>query len=178
MPYSGDLFDLHPRGHLSSCAGGTEETLGGSKVQGAHKLPVGLAALSLAALLAHGQVNEQLDVAHSRCDTEARRLFGPSLLPVVGEIGVPRGMRAARPEFPTRSVPTTASGIWIGEGLIAPDDAIVRVWVIREISFRPPWPEFNTAIPKAIARWKYTPTLLDGKAVSVCMTVSVLIHWG
>jgi hypothetical protein len=135
------------------------------------------AAVALAAFLGTAELTQEAEAAHSRCGAEARHLFSPSPMLLDGKVRVPRKERDVRPDYPTRSVPTTGRGTWIGEALIGPDGAVARVWVIAEITFEPPWPEFNAAIPKAIGRWKYTPTMLDGRAVPVCMTVNVLIHW-
>jgi len=41
----------------------------------------------------------------------------------------------------------------------------------------PPFPPSSAAISDAILQWRHAPTLLDGKAVPVCMAVTVNIHW-
>ena len=67
--------------------------------------------------------------------------------------------------------------MWLGEALIDPEGRVRKVSVLRDLKFEPPFPAVSVAISEAILQWKYTPTIIDGNPVPVCMTVSVNIHW-
>jgi hypothetical protein len=51
------------------------------------------------------------------------------------------------------------------------------VWTLRPLRFEPAWPEFDDAIAAGIRQWTYEPSIVDGQATPVCLTVSVSINW-
>ena len=69
-----------------------------------------------------------------------------------------------------------ASSIWIGEALVDQDGKVRDVWTIRPLRFEPAWPEFEDALRASIRQLVYEPVVIDGKAVPVCVTISVINH--
>jgi TonB family protein len=67
------------------------------------------------------------------------------------------------------------SGAWVGEVLIDESGKVERVWTIREVKWKPPFPAFNQANVDAIRQWRFEPLIVEGKAVPFCMTVSATI---
>lgn len=67
--------------------------------------------------------------------------------------------------------------MWIGEVLINNTGKAARVWPIREVTFAPPFPAFNSAITDAIQQWEFEPLLAQGKPTAFCMTVTFNIDW-
>lgn len=65
----------------------------------------------------------------------------------------------------------------MGEALVNNSGKVVRVWPIREIEFKPPFPLFNSAITDAIRHWEFEPLTVQGAPAPVCMTVTVHIDW-
>jgi hypothetical protein len=90
----------------------------------------------------------------------------------------PRKLRSVPPDYPTRQGSSKAlSSIWLGEALVAPDGHVRDVWTIRPLRFEPVWPEFEEAILASIRQSVYEPVVIDGKAVPICITISVLLHF-
>jgi len=67
--------------------------------------------------------------------------------------------------------------MWIGEVLLGTDGKVSHVWAIREVQFKPPFPEFNQAIADAVHRWEYEPLVPKSGGTPVCITVTVTINW-
>ena len=135
-------------------------------------------ALLLVAVLAAGAWPKPTP-RPSACEAAAIKLFGqkpPAL-----------GMDAPEPnktldipfEFPRRKLPPKGKNIfaWGGEVLIGPKGTVRDVFVTRDFSFEPAWPEFSAAVPTAMRKWEYTPTIVNGVAAPVCLPVSVNVHW-
>ena len=111
------------------------------------------------------------------CDALSRKLFGTPPTLLSGEVREPKRLRYVKPDYPEVPAGTVGSGIWLGEALIAPDGDVRTVSVLRDLKFTPPFPQFSKAIADSILEWRYAPTTVGGKAVPVCMTISVNIHW-
>lgn len=79
--------------------------------------------------------------------------------------------------LPTRDTPTIGTGVWMAEVLIDAHGKIREVWVLREPTVSPPWPEFNRAFELAARQWQYEPLIVQGEPVPVCMTVTTTIDW-
>ena len=125
-----------------------------------------------------GQISPSPAVArHVTCDAAGRRLFGVAPVAIWGKVKAPKRLRYVNPEYPELPARTQGSGVWVGDALIGPDGRIRNVSVLRDLKFTPPFPQFSEAISKAILQWRYSPTTVDGKAVPVCMTVTVNINW-
>ena len=116
-------------------------------------------------------------VQPGHCLKVAEQLVGHKAVVPGAKIKPPKKLRNVQPIYPTREPSTAGRGAWLGEALIGTDGRIRDVWALREITFEPPWPEFNDAISNAIWEWKYTPTTVDGEPRPVCMTISVTIDW-
>jgi hypothetical protein len=113
----------------------------------------------------------------SECDAAAESIAGHKAVSPGGKIPPPKKLRDVAPKYPTRDAPMVGKGLSVVEALINAKGDVQRVWVVREPSFDPPWPEFSASISAAILQWKYTPTVVNGLAVPVCMVVTTTIHW-
>jgi hypothetical protein len=108
------------------------------------------------------------------CQREGATLAGRSPVLVGKGVQAPVKIRDAKPDY--SSVPAAArvkSSIWIGEVLVDDQGAISHVWALREIQLEPAFPAFNRAIVDAIRQWRFEPAMLGGKAIPICMTVTV-----
>ena len=119
---------------------------------------------------------ERAERGKEACEAKAKELYEEPPRWVGDEFPMPEKTANALAKFPESDDHVMIDGIWIGFFLISPEGAVVGVWPIREPSFKPPWPEFHKAIPNAIRKWKYEPSVVDGEAVSVCTTVTISIH--
>lgn len=86
---------------------------------------------------------------------------------VGGKIVEPRKVKDVPPEYPLVARHARVTGIVVLEALIAPDGRVSTLSVLRGI------PLLNEAATEAVRQWVYTPTLLDGVAVPVIMTITV-----
>ncbi len=113
------------------------------------------------------------------CQAAAVEIFGRKPPALGKDVPEPKKTRHVRVAFPQRELPPGGKNVfsWFGELLIDPAGDVRRVFVIRDFSFEPPWPEFSAAVPKAMRQWRYTPTSVGGVAVPVCMQVSVNVRW-
>jgi hypothetical protein len=113
------------------------------------------------------------------CNVVAKEIFGREPPTLGSETPEPKKIRHVKIQFPSRDLPPQGANIfvWAGEALIDPEGDVHEVFVTRDLSFDPPWPEMSSAIEEAIGRWKYEPTLVQGEPVAVCMSVSVSLHW-
>jgi hypothetical protein len=126
------------------------------------------------------QAQAQSDEAKPKeawCEATAKKLFNAPVVRIAGRIKEPRRLKHVAPKYPELPPGTVGSGIWIGDALVGPDGRVHKVAVVRDFRFTPAAPQFSAAIVEAIEQWTYTPTLLDGQAVPVCVTVAVTIHW-
>jgi TonB family protein len=86
---------------------------------------------------------------------------------VQGEIKEPKKLKHVTPDYPDEAVRAGLRGIVVLECVI---DTEGRVADTRLLSGVPP---LSDAAIKAVKKWRYTPTLLNGSAVPVIMTVTV-----
>ena len=86
---------------------------------------------------------------------------------VGGDIKEPKKIKDVKPLYPESAKAAGIQGIVIIETVIGTDGAVNEAKVLRSI------PELDKAAIDAVMQWKYTPTLLNGKAVEVIMTVTV-----
>ena len=112
-----------------------------------------------------------------RCEASSRRLFGEPPAPIGGETRAPKRLHHVAPKYPDLPPGTIGSGIWVGEALIGPDGRVSDLSVVQDLKLKPPFPQFSRAISDAILQWRYAPTTIDGKAVPICLTVTVNIDW-
>jgi len=111
------------------------------------------------------------------CNAAAWEFLGEAAIRPAGRVKEPKRLHYVKPTYPDLPPGTRGRGVWFGKALIGPGGDVRKVFVLRDLRFDPPFPEFSRAISEAILRWRYAPTLLDGRAVPVCMGVSVTIHW-
>jgi hypothetical protein len=113
----------------------------------------------------------------STCDRAAEELFGRLPARPSGRGNEPKKIKHVSPRYPEIPPGTRGSGAWLGEALIDPDGRVRRVTVLRDLKFDPPFPAVSAAISDAILQWRYAPTIVEDRAIPVCMTISVNIHW-
>jgi hypothetical protein len=51
------------------------------------------------------------------------------------------------------------------------------VSVLRDLKFEPAFPQFSDSISAAVRQWRFRAATVEGKAVPVCLMVSVDINW-
>jgi hypothetical protein len=109
------------------------------------------------------------------CERTSQELFGrPPLRIAASESGVasdPKRIRHAKPRLPRKWPPDCRAMATVHEALIAPSGSVEHVYTIRS-----PCPAIDRLVSAAIKQWKYTPTLVEGKAVPVCLAVTTRIH--
>jgi TonB family protein len=89
----------------------------------------------------------------------------------------PKRIKAPPPAWPADEPHRRGKGLPIIEAVIGPDGKVVDTRLMRRSQWDPPWPEFDQAAVDAVGRWVYTPTKVNGRAVPVCVTITVNIHW-
>jgi periplasmic protein TonB len=72
-----------------------------------------------------------------------------------------------RPVYPPIAQSARVAGIVIIEATVGPDGTVTDARVLRGV------PLLNDAAVEAVRQWQYEPTLLNGVAVPVIMTVTV-----
>jgi hypothetical protein len=111
------------------------------------------------------------------CQRNAEKLVGQKAVRINRSVHDPKKIRNVLPRYPDLPPHTSASGGWFGEILINQVGRIAHVWPLREASLAPPFPAFNRAISDAIQQWEFEPTIIEGKAVPVCLSVAINIDW-
>jgi TonB family protein len=86
---------------------------------------------------------------------------------VGGEIQEPRKVKNVVPQYPEDARRAGLAGVVVLECTLDPQGAVAEAVVLRGV------PPLTDAAIKAVRQWRYTPTLLDGVAVPVIMTVTV-----
>lgn len=86
---------------------------------------------------------------------------------VGGNIKPPAKVRDVRPEYPPIAQMSRLQGVVILETLIDPSGRVTEAKVLRSI------PLLDQAAVDAVLQWEFMPTLLNGVAVPVIMTVTV-----
>lgn len=88
-------------------------------------------------------------------------------LRVGGNIGPPRKIRDVRPVYPPIAQAANVTGVVIMEVRLGTDGRVEDAHVLKSI------PLLDQAALNAVKQWEFTPTLLNGQAVPVIMTVTV-----
>jgi protein TonB len=86
---------------------------------------------------------------------------------VGGAIKPPTKTKDVRPVYPAIAQSARVQGVVIVEATIGPDGRVAEAKVLRSI------PLLDAAALDAVKQWQFTPTLLNGTAVPVIMTVTV-----
>jgi TonB family protein len=88
-------------------------------------------------------------------------------LRVGGKVPPPTKIKDVRPVYPPEAQAAKVQGVVIVEARIEPDGTVSDVAILRSI------PLLDQAALDAVQQWKFTPTLVGGKAVPVIMTATV-----
>jgi TonB family protein len=88
-------------------------------------------------------------------------------LRVGGAIKTPTKVHDVRPVYPAIALAANVTGVVIIEARIGTDGGVEDARVLRSI------PLLDEAALDAVKQWKFTPTLLNGAAVPVIMTMTV-----
>ena len=91
----------------------------------------------------------------------------PAPVRVGGNIKPPTKTKDVRPTYPAIAQSARVQGVVIVEATIGPDGRVAEAKVLRSI------PLLDAAALDAVRQWQFTPTLLNGTAVPVIMTVTV-----
>jgi TonB family protein len=86
---------------------------------------------------------------------------------VGGEIAEPRKTRHVNPVYPKAAIESRLQGVVVLECTISPAGKVVEVRTVKGVAL------LTEAAIEAVRQWEYTPTLLNGVAVPVIMTVTV-----
>lgn len=87
---------------------------------------------------------------------------------VPGRIKQPTKTRDVRPRYPPAAQNSRVQGMVIAEALISSTGCVTNLKVLRSVH-----PMLDLEAVRAVSQWRFTPTLLDGVAVPVMMTVTV-----
>jgi protein TonB len=91
----------------------------------------------------------------------------PAPVRVGGQIKQPTQLKRVNPVYPAIAQSARVQGIVIIEAVIGQNGRVTEAKVLRSI------PLLDAAALEAVKQWEYTPTLLNGVAVPVIMTVTV-----
>jgi protein TonB len=86
---------------------------------------------------------------------------------VGGNIKTPTKVKDVKPVYPPAAQSARVQGVVIIEATIGADGAVQKARVLRSI------PLLDDAAVDAVKQWRFTPTVVDGAAVPVIMTVTV-----
>jgi TonB family protein len=95
------------------------------------------------------------------------RLPAEAPLHVGSGIAEPRRTRSVNPVYPPAAIAARIQGVVVLECTISAKGKVVAVRTMRSV------PALDQAAIDAVKQWEYTPTLLNGVAVPVIMTVTV-----
>ena len=95
------------------------------------------------------------------------KLTAPQPIRVGGEIKPPTQTKRVTPPYPPEAQAAGVQGIVIMEATIGADGKVTDVRVLRSI------PLLDQAAMEAVRQFEYTPTVINGVAVPVLMTVTV-----
>lgn len=91
----------------------------------------------------------------------------PAPVPVGGNIRPPQKVYDVAPGYPPLARAAHVEGVVILEAVIGENGEVRDVRVLRSI------PLLDGAAVDAVRQWRFTPTLLNGQAVPVVMTITV-----
>jgi TonB family protein len=91
----------------------------------------------------------------------------PQPLRVGGALKAPTKLKDVRPTYPVAAQYAGAQGAVVIEATIGPGGNVAQTKILRSI------PLLDGAAEDAVKQWQYAPTIVDGKAVPVVMTVTV-----
>jgi protein TonB len=92
---------------------------------------------------------------------------GAMPLRVGGNIRPPAKTKDVRPAYPPEAQQARVQGVVIAEVTVGEDGRVIDARVVRSI------PMLDQAALDAVRQWEFEPTLLNGRAVPIIMTVTV-----
>jgi TonB family protein len=90
--------------------------------------------------------------------------------PVGGQTKGPERVRYVAPVYPDEAKSARVTGVVILELTVSPEGDVTDTHLLRSIAL------LDKAAIDAVKQWKYAPTMLNGKAVPVIITVTVAFH--
>ena len=84
-----------------------------------------------------------------------------------GDVRPPRKIHDVPPVYPPAARTAGVQGLVILEATIDPSGEVGDIEVLRSV------PELDEAAIAAVEQWRYEPTLVDGVAVPVSMTITI-----
>jgi TonB family protein len=114
-----------------------------------------------------GKAQADAIAAKEKADAEAREKARASAVRVGGKIKPPTKIKDVTPVYPTAAKSNHVQGVVIIEATIGADGKVQDTKVLRSV------PQLDQAALDAVRQWEYKPTLLNGVAVPVVMTVTV-----
>jgi periplasmic protein TonB len=88
-------------------------------------------------------------------------------LQVGRDVKAPKKLKDVRPGFPSPAMAARVQGTVIVDITIGPDGRVHSTQLLKSV------PLLDDAALEAVRQWEYAPTIVDGKAVAVLMTVTV-----
>lgn len=116
-----------------------------------------------------GTLQETISVTDQRPAREAARDATNAVIRIGGNLKAPTKIKDVRPIYPPAMRDAGLEGVVPMEAVISPEGLVTIVRVVSALVH----PEFAKAAGDAVKQWKFTPTLLNGEAVEVVMTVQV-----
>jgi TonB family protein len=117
-----------------------------------------------------GDLTETIHVSAPRVTPPpVRQPRGPQPIRVGGNIRVPTKVEDVRPVYPMSMRETGQEGVVFIDAIIGSDGRVTSVRVLTGQVH----PDFAVSAADAVRQWRFTPTLLNGQAVEVVMTVTV-----
>ena len=106
-------------------------------------------------------------VIKAKADAAAREKAKAAAVRVGGKIKAPTKIKDVKPVYPAMAKSARVAGPVTIEATIGPDGKVIDAKVLRSI------PLLDQAALDAVRQWEYTPTLLNGVAVPVRVTVTI-----
>jgi TonB family protein len=118
-----------------------------------------------------GDLQETITIRESRLTSTQQAPFRaqPQRVRVGGNVRPPRKELDVRPVYPAAMRDAGLTGVVPIQAIIGRDGTVLSVRVLSAQVH----PDFAIAAVDAVRQWRFTPTLLNGAAVEVVMTVSV-----
>lgn len=125
-----------------------------------------------AIMLQVGGLSEAVSVQATRLASPPRKVpgFAPQApVRVGGDIRPPKKIRDVKPIYPPSMREAGRTGLVIIDAIIGTDGAVSSIRVLSAQAH----PDLAVAAVDAVRQWLFTPTLLNGAAIEVVMTVTV-----
>ncbi len=105
--------------------------------------------------------------AKAKAAAAARAKLAASAVKVGGKVRPPTKIKDVPPVYPAIARQARVQGVVTVEATIGPDGKVAEATVVRSI------PMLDQAALDAVRQWEYTPTLLNGVAVPVVLTINI-----